>query len=126
MGEGNSLFLLECLIFNTGLIALDTNDDLDSLLWGQEPSIGWGIGEEEPEKYRGDECQDTGDADQPLPGLEARSLNVCTAEGHEAQEDDGKAVHENWKWALEERHEELVRTINVHQYPVLCICSVRV
>jgi len=67
----NPLVLLKCLIFHTGLVALNADDDLDSLLWGQEPSVGRGVGEEEPENYRGDEGEDTSDTDQPLPGLEA-------------------------------------------------------
>jgi hypothetical protein len=98
----DSLFLLECLIFHTGLVVPNTDDDLDPLLWGQEPGIGRGVGEEEPEKYRGDESQDTGDGDQPLPGFEAWGSDVRAAEGEQAQEDDGNAVHEDWERASEE------------------------
>ena len=93
--RGNPLFLLERLVFHTGLITPNTNDDLDPLLWGQEPRIGRGVGEEEPESYRSDEGHDTGDADQPLPGLEAWGEDVRAAEGEQAQEDDGEAVHED-------------------------------
>jgi hypothetical protein len=54
MGRDPLLFL-ECLVFHTSLVTPDSNDDFDPLLWGQEPGIGRGIGEEEPENYRGDE-----------------------------------------------------------------------
>lgn len=58
---GDSLFLLESLIFQAGLVVLNTDDDLDSFLWGQEPSVGRRVGEEKPENYRGDEGEDTSD-----------------------------------------------------------------
>jgi len=77
----DSLLLLERFVFYTGLVTLDTDDDLDALFWCQEPSVGRGIGEEVPEGYRGDEGQDAGERDQPLPGLEARGVNVRAAEG---------------------------------------------
>jgi len=81
---GDSLFLLECLVLNTGLIIPDTDDDLDPLFWGQEPGIGRGIGEKEPENYGSDEGQDTGDGDQPLPGCEIWGVGVRAAEGKQA------------------------------------------
>lgn len=59
----DALFLLERLVFHTGLVVPNANYDLDPFLWGQEPSICWGVGEEEPEKYRSDEGQDTGDSE---------------------------------------------------------------
>ena len=96
------LLFLECLVFHTSLVTPDSNDDLDPLLWGQEPGICRGIGEEEPEKYRGDEGQDTGDGEQPLPGLEAGGLDVDAAEGEKAQKDDGKPVHKDWEWVSED------------------------
>lgn len=83
------------------MVALDTDDDLDPFFCSQEPSIGRGVGEEVPEGYRGYEGQDAGDRDQPLPGLEVWGVNVRAAEREQAQEDDGKTVHQNWKWALE-------------------------
>ena len=84
------------------MVVPNTSDDLDSFFWGQKPGIGRGVGEEEPEKYRGDEGQDTGDDDQPFPGFETWGLDVCAAESKQAQEDDGNTVHEDWERASEE------------------------
>ena len=92
---GDLLFLLERFIFYTGLVVLNTNHGLDPFLWGQKPSIGWGVGEEQPEKYRGDKGQDTGDGDQPFPGFETWGLDMCAAEGKQAQDDDGNTIHKD-------------------------------
>jgi len=99
--RGDSLLLLECLILHTGLVVPNTNDDLYPFLWGQEPSISRGVGEEAPEKYRGDEGQDTGDGNQPLPGFETWGVDMGAAEGDQSQEDDSNTIHEDWELMLE-------------------------
>ena len=79
------------------MVIPNANDDPDPFLRGQEPSICWGVREEEPEKYRGNEGQDAGNGNQPLPGFKTWGVDVGAAEGKQAQEDDGNAVHEDWE-----------------------------
>ena len=79
--ERGSLLLLKCLVFYTGLVLLNTGDHLGALFGGQEPGVRQRAREEEPEEYRGDAGQDTGDGDQPLPGFETWGFDVDATEG---------------------------------------------
>lgn len=123
--EGDSLFPLERLILHTRLVLSNTSYHFNPFLGCQEPSIGRRIGEVEPEEDRGEEGQDTCDDHEPSPGFETWGMDMERPKGEEAQDDHGSAVHEDWQRASE-GNPRTGENGNVHQYPVLCVCSARV
>ena len=85
----DELLALPSLVLDTGLVLRDALHCEHALLGRQEPRGRRRVGEHEEEADGGDEGEDTGDDDQPLPGLEVARIRVEGSERDEAYDDLG-------------------------------------
>jgi len=88
------LLPLEVFVLDTGLVFLDTLDCLCPFLLCQEPSICWGIREQEKEEYCRDQSKCPCDDHKPLPWFESSGVYVQGTVADETRDDLSSSIHE--------------------------------